>query len=214
MKRSHPIKVRGNNQITQIECYEDENLLDAMRRQGIPYYSDCGGRGSCGKCKIKIINGTTEPGIEDIRRLSEKEGYGLACRAFPKGEMEIELADYEERFNAVISAKNIPTNHSPNRSGEEGYAVAIDLGTTTLAFQLVNCQTEVIMASLSSMNPQRRLGADVISRMKASISVKSRVSFLNFLEMYGDKGTAKEKKSQSRIQSEQRLRSYPGFPPS
>jgi uncharacterized 2Fe-2S/4Fe-4S cluster protein (DUF4445 family) len=171
MKRSHPIKVRGNNQITQIECYEDENLLDAMRRQGIPYYSDCGGRGSCGKCKIKIINGTTEPGMEDIRRLSEKErkeGYGLACRAFPKGEMEIELADYEERFKAVISAKNIPTNHSPNRSGEEGYAVAIDLGTTTLAFQLVNCQTEVIMASLSSMNPQRRLGADVISRMKAS----------------------------------------------
>jgi uncharacterized 2Fe-2S/4Fe-4S cluster protein (DUF4445 family) len=171
MKRSHPIKVWSNNQITHIECNEDENLLDAMRRQGIPYYSDCGGRGTCGKCKIKMISGTAEIGPEDLRRLSEQElrqGYRLACRSYPKSELEIELATYDERLEAVVSAKDIFPYNPTERLIKEGFAVAIDLGTTTLAFQLVNCQSGVIMASLSSMNPQRRLGADVISRMKAS----------------------------------------------
>ncbi len=171
MSRSYPIKVWSNNQITQIECNEDENLLDAIRRQGIPYYSDCGGRGTCGKCKIKMLNGIADLGPEEIRRLSEQEqrgGYHLACRTYPKGELEIELAAYDERLEAVVYAKDIKPYDPLNQSLVEEYAVAIDLGTTTLAFQLVNCQTGVMIASLSSINPQRRLGADVISRIKAS----------------------------------------------
>lgn len=176
MSRSQPIKVWRKNQIAQIECNGDESLLDAMRRQGIPYYSDCGGRGTCGKCRIRIINGIAEPGAEDIRRLSEqerREGYGLACRIFPKDELEIELADYDESLEVVVSVKNPLPNSSYHRIIDGGYAIAVDLGTTTLAIQLMNCQTGIIMASQSSMNPQRRLGADVISRMKASNDGKS-----------------------------------------
>ncbi len=171
MGRSHPIEVWSNNQIKQIECSEDESLLDAMRRQGIPYYSDCGGRGSCGKCKIRMISGTTDLSPEDIKRLSveeQREGYRLACRVFPGGELAIELGAYEERIEAVVSAKDISPYYPSKQNIVEEYAVAIDLGTTTLAFQIVNCHTGEILASLSSINPQRRLGADVISRMKAS----------------------------------------------
>ena len=171
MDRSYSIKVWSNNQMKQIECREDENLLDAMRRQGIPYYSDCGGRGSCGKCKIRLINGSTEPGPEDTKRISvpeQREGYHLACRVYPKNELEIALTDYNENIEAIINAKDITPYRPESHSIGEAYAVAIDLGTTTLAFWLVNRLTGEILASLSSMNPQRRIGADVISRMKAS----------------------------------------------
>ncbi len=171
MSKSHLVKVWSRKHLTQIQCNEDESLLDAMRRQGIFYYSDCGGKGTCSKCKIKMLSGTAEPGPEEIRRLSEEErrqGYRLACRVFPKMELEIELSDYDERVEAVVSTKDITPYIPLNQGIGEEYAVAIDLGTTTLVFQLVNCQTGVIMESLSSMNPQRRFGADVISRMKAS----------------------------------------------
>ncbi len=171
MRRTYPIKIWSNKEIRQIECSKDENLLDAMRRQGIPYYSDCGGRGSCGKCKIKIIRGAAEPGTEDRRRLStreQEEGYRLACRVYPKDELEIELAAYEERLEAVVAAKNLNQYQPTKNRIEEAYAIAIDLGTTTLAFQVVNIHTGELLASESSMNPQRRLGADVISRMRAS----------------------------------------------
>ncbi|MDF2908082.1 MAG: hypothetical protein K0R34_3403 [Herbinix sp.] len=171
MGRIHPIKVWNNNKMIQIECSEDENLLDAMRRQGIPYYSDCGGRGTCGKCKIRILSGSVETGPKVVKILSateQEEGYRLACRAIPKSELVIKLASYDESLKAVITAKDIsPYNPTKDRI-EEGFAVAIDLGTTTLAFQIVNRNTGEILASLSRMNPQRRLGADVISRMKAS----------------------------------------------
>ncbi len=171
MNPSHPIKVWSNNQIKQIECSEDENLLDAMRRQGIPYYSDCGGRGSCGKCKIRIIEDTSEPGPEDGKRISvgeHEEGYRLACRVFPKKALTIELMNYAENIEAVTSAKDMNPHFNPMQGTKEEYAIGIDLGTTTLAFQIVNCYSGVILVSRTSINPQRRLGADVISRMKAS----------------------------------------------
>ena len=171
MSRIHPIKVWNKNKRILIECNEDESLLDAMHRQGIPYHSDCGGRGSCGKCRIRIIVGTTELGPEDRKRLSDqeqREGYRLACRAYPKSELEIELATYDERLEAVASSKGLAPYYPSVHNSEEEYAVGIDLGTTTLAFQIIHINTGAILASLTSMNPQRRLGADVISRMKAS----------------------------------------------
>jgi uncharacterized 2Fe-2S/4Fe-4S cluster protein (DUF4445 family) len=100
--------------------------------------------------------------------VEQEVGYRLACRAIPKSELVIKLDSYDESLKAVISAKDI-TPYKPTKDRtEEEYAVAIDLGTTTLAFQIVNSNTGEILASLSMMNPQRRLGADVISRMKAS----------------------------------------------
>ena len=171
MSRSHPIKVRINNQVKQIECNEEENLLEAMRRQGIPYYSDCGGRGTCGKCKIRIIDTSLVEGPEDGKKLTERErqeGYRLACRAYPKGELTIELNHYDERIEAVVGLKELTSIPPyPLVTGEE-YAVAIDLGTTTLVLQLIHSQTGEILSSMSMMNPQRSFGADVISRMKAS----------------------------------------------
>ena len=50
------------------------------------------------------------------------------------------------------------------------FALAIDLGTTTLAASLVNCSTGQRVAMTGSMNPQRRFGADVVSRLDAAVN--------------------------------------------
>ena len=50
---------------------------------------------------------------------------------------------------------------------DEGYAIAIDIGTTTLAFALVNLSEGEIIERYSAVNPQRVYGSDVISRIKA-----------------------------------------------
>ncbi len=50
------------------------------------------------------------------------------------------------------------------------YALAIDLGTTTLAASLVDCASGVRRAVTGALNPQRRFGADVISRMDAAVN--------------------------------------------
>jgi len=50
------------------------------------------------------------------------------------------------------------------------YAVAIDLGTTTLAVSLIDCSSGQRIAMSGAMNPQRRFGADVVSRMDIAVT--------------------------------------------
>jgi uncharacterized 2Fe-2S/4Fe-4S cluster protein (DUF4445 family) len=49
------------------------------------------------------------------------------------------------------------------------YAIAIDLGTTTLAASLVELTNGKRVAMTGSLNPQRRFGADVVSRLDAAV---------------------------------------------
>ncbi len=50
------------------------------------------------------------------------------------------------------------------------YALAIDLGTTTLAASLVDCNSGLRLAISGALNPQRRFGADVISRLDVAFN--------------------------------------------
>lgn len=49
------------------------------------------------------------------------------------------------------------------------YALAVDLGTTTLAASLINLGSGQRLAITGSMNPQRIFGADVVSRLDAAV---------------------------------------------
>src|SRR5512138_4016366 len=49
------------------------------------------------------------------------------------------------------------------------YAIAIDLGTTTLAASLIEAASGRRLAMTGSLNPQRRYGADVVSRLDAAV---------------------------------------------
>ena len=48
-------------------------------------------------------------------------------------------------------------------------AIAIDLGTTTLAASLINTVNGERLASAGALNPQRRYGADLVSRLAAAL---------------------------------------------
>jgi uncharacterized 2Fe-2S/4Fe-4S cluster protein (DUF4445 family) len=50
------------------------------------------------------------------------------------------------------------------------YALAIDLGTTTLAASLIDYAGGERLASAGALNPQRRFGADVVSRLDAAVN--------------------------------------------
>lgn len=52
------------------------------------------------------------------------------------------------------------------------YAIAMDLGTTTLAASLVDTATGARLAMKGSLNPQRRFGADVVARLQAAVTAQ------------------------------------------
>ena len=59
-------------------------LFSAAHWIGLPIDSTCGGRGTCGKCKVRVINGLPEPETADHRQLRPVEiadGWRLSCQA-------------------------------------------------------------------------------------------------------------------------------------
>ena len=63
---------------------EGTSLFNAAHWIGLPIESTCGGRGTCGKCKVQVLEGHAEPTHADRRLLSEDElatGWRLSCQA-------------------------------------------------------------------------------------------------------------------------------------
>jgi uncharacterized 2Fe-2S/4Fe-4S cluster protein (DUF4445 family) len=59
-------------------------LFSAAHWIGLPIDSTCGGRGTCGKCKVRLLDGTSEITTADHRLLRKDEvdeGWRLSCQA-------------------------------------------------------------------------------------------------------------------------------------
>ncbi|MFQ5711365.1 MAG: ASKHA domain-containing protein [Candidatus Geothermarchaeales archaeon] len=79
------------------ESRPGETILNTARRIGVDISSICGGRGSCGKCKVIIREGwenMDQPTPEEQRFLSREEKaehYRLACSSIVKGSVVVEV---------------------------------------------------------------------------------------------------------------------------
>src|SRR5450756_1355312 len=71
-----------------LEVGEQETLFDGLVRAAVGIPTDCAGRGTCGKCLVRVGSGElTAPTERELKRISEKlraEGWRLACQAYPR----------------------------------------------------------------------------------------------------------------------------------
>ena len=155
------IFVVSGSQKRQIECKPDENLLCALRRAGVSIVAACGGRGDCGKCRVKL-DSFTSPGEAEQRLLTEKElaqKIRLACMTMPADGMCVEIVNSQKKIATVDYLGQKPKTASLR-------AVA-DLGTTTVTVAQVD-ENGNIVSAVSENNAQSTFGADVLARIEAS----------------------------------------------
>lgn len=152
---------------------ERESVLETLTRADSSYSAVCGGTGRCGKCKIRILEGSLPVTESDKRHFTAGEleaGLRLACRAYPEGPVKVELLFAREDGFAVVAEHGQSQPSFLSGQGQAGsFGIAVDIGTTTIAMQLVSLGTGVIVGTYTALNRQRRFGADVISRMEASV---------------------------------------------
>lgn len=141
----------------QLPLSGEETLLDALRKNGYYVPAACGGRGTCGKCKVRLLSGRVQGCQPD------KDGCVLACQA--RALTDVTLAWKETAGGGLEGHSGRASVWTPD--GEKGLGVALDVGTTTLAACLVDLQSGRTLGRCSALNPQGAYGADVLSRIAA-----------------------------------------------
>lgn len=120
----------------------------------------CTGMGKCGRCKIKYISKTPElTPLEKILLTQEEQekSIRLACKHLLEDNLHIAIFDDLQQNAADISL------HLPENLPKETAALFIDLGTTSIDFEVRN--EHKLFTQGKILNPQMFAGADVMARL-------------------------------------------------
>lgn len=127
---------------------EGTDLKRLLGEQGLGLDAPCGGKGTCGKCRV-TVNGEER----------------LACRTTVDRDMAVLLP---EKGREAVLTEGAGAAWAPN--GVDRYAMAFDVGTTTVVGYLLDGRTGETLETVSAPNPQRAFGADVISRIQHALT--------------------------------------------
>ena len=158
MKESFQIRLLPHGR--QIYGRNGRSLMEALVEASIFLRSDCGGKGSCGKCRVHKTTTTGE--MESI----------TACNYAVTEDLAIEIPEKAMLSSYVISKAPVSfplsfLNRKKEADAEESYGVAVDLGTTTIAVYLCSRSQGTVLSSVAVKNPQALYGDDVMSRIAA-----------------------------------------------
>lgn len=169
-----PVHVTLEGLGLQMEVPAGVSLFEALRKAGLPINSDCNGRGTCGQCRIRFLEGATPSTVEDESLLAAwevKDGWRLACQAFPSSDCRILIpqTSLHPRYRRMHVLAEAVGERLPAR-GRRGaytpeYGVAIDVGTTTVVCYLMDLPQARQIGVVTFTNPQQAFGPDVISRI-------------------------------------------------
>ena len=170
-----PIRIALQGLRLEIEASPGHSLLDAVREAGLAIDSECGGRGTCGECRVRFLEGAPPPTAEDQFLLASRElkdGWRLACQAYPASDCRVLIPETTPRARRrkirVLTEAVAPKEAqmpAARRPGLVGYGAAIDIGTTTVVCYLMDLGQALQIGVASFANPQKAFGPDVISRI-------------------------------------------------
>ncbi|MTK10777.1 MAG: DUF4445 domain-containing protein [Clostridiaceae bacterium] len=103
------ISIKPQNKI--FEYIPDKNLLQLLLENEIFVDNPCNGKGSCGKCKIRLIKGNLPDISETEEKLLKKEeidsGIRLSCLVVPQEDIVIEILQ-KERKHEILTTGYMP----------------------------------------------------------------------------------------------------------
>jgi uncharacterized 2Fe-2S/4Fe-4S cluster protein (DUF4445 family) len=162
----HRLKIHTAGKVSVTDVPHGSILLEVLRDRGYDVYSPCGGKGTCGKCKVYVRG----------------DGHVTSCLYPVKSAVEIVLPEPREA-TILASQYRYSRQMDPDPGVSAGLSrhpvgVAIDVGTTTLVFHFISLSTGSVIETHTALNPQSKFGADVISRINYCISNTGGLSVL------------------------------------
>jgi uncharacterized 2Fe-2S/4Fe-4S cluster protein (DUF4445 family) len=155
-----------------LQISTETTIQAAALLNNLPLESACNGKGTCGKCLVKVSGTVSEPSSQELKKLGEKkkEGWRLACQTRVLGDTVVTLPQKDE-FHTVQNGQAREFSFEPpilalHPDLEKPYGVAVDIGTTSIVASLLNLkENDKELAITSCLNPQTQFGGDVITRI-------------------------------------------------
>ena len=173
-----PVRLNGR----KVQAHAGKTLFDYADFMRVRIPSSCGRGGSCHECIVEVKEGAEGlmPSTRDEYFLSGS--YRLACRAIitdPSQDIEFSVLRRQPRILTEGVRRRVELNPLVRRDGDEvtiagqpadSYrgrilGLAVDIGTTTVAMNLVDLESGEVVATSSFENPQRFGGSDVMNRI-------------------------------------------------
>jgi uncharacterized 2Fe-2S/4Fe-4S cluster protein (DUF4445 family) len=167
------ITVKNDQNILDITVSKGSNLYAVLAQDGLIDNAPCGGKGLCGKCKVKIIENCPDATDAETSFLSKDEvdiGFRLACMIDITRDIVIETNNKLNTYGGITRLNNAIT--------PTGLYFALDIGTTTLEGVLIDVRTKTKLIKMTKMNPQKKFGADVFTRLNYSLESENNKSNL------------------------------------
>ena len=103
------VKVSNGDTVSSIEVENGISLLEAISKiKDMHIDASCGGKGTCGKCKVKVLKGELpKPSVSESKHLTSKEledGYRLSCMVPVIGNVDVLV-------NGINESSHILTEH-------------------------------------------------------------------------------------------------------
>ena len=99
---SGKVKINVNNGTKELEVNSGNTLLNTLHENGVMLSSACGGKGSCGQCKVQVTEGGGQILPTEVGHFSRKEQqdhWRLGCQVKVKDNLSIQVPD------SVLSVK-------------------------------------------------------------------------------------------------------------
>ena len=137
---------------TYITVPAGTRLDNAIVQAGYALRTPCGGAGTCGKCLVNVLQQNV-----------------LACQTIVESDLDVTVPDTslrsDEQNVVVQTVSEFAVSRLPS-AVSQGYGIALDIGTTTLAAELHDFSGTLPMQIVFRANPQRIFGDDVMTRIQ------------------------------------------------
>lgn len=100
-------QIEGGSPVV-IECNAGENLLELARRANVAIDAPCSGNGSCGKCRVKLVEGTVEsPRSLHISDEEFAEGWRLSCSSRVIEDVTVLVPDIASAYQSRMKTADL-----------------------------------------------------------------------------------------------------------
>lgn len=163
--KAETVKVRLEPLAVEVEMPNGAPLISSLSDHGIEF--PCGGTGVCGGCGVRVLAGALATTAADREAFTAEElglGWRLACQARAQGPLVLECGQWH--MDVLADSGGLAAH------GKRGLGIAIDLGTTTIAAQIVDLESGTVLGVETELNPQAQFGSDVMNRIRAALEGK------------------------------------------